>query len=287
MSKQRTLPPEPDPLAEPIVDAHTHLDACAAEPAEVLDRACAAGVSRVVTVADDLASARWVTEIAAADERVFGAVALHPTRTHVFGEAERIELERLVQRPRVVAVGETGLDYYWPSVGGLDHPVAEPAEQRAAFAWHIELAKRTGKPLMIHDREAHEDILRILESETAPETVIFHCFSGDADIARRALDAGYLLSFAGTVTFKNATGLHEAAKLAPRERILVETDAPFLTPHPHRGRANEPYCAAYTVCGLAALRGEDEGELAAAVRANAERAYRLAAQPGVPERGNS
>ncbi|WP_020496100.1 TatD family hydrolase [Sciscionella marina] len=273
--KSREAPPVPEPLAEPIIDAHTHLDACAAEMTEVLDRANTAGIARVVTVADDLDSARWVTRAAEADERVYAAVALHPTRTAVFGDRERAVLEELAGYPRVVAIGETGLDYYWPSVGGLDHPIADADAQREAFEWHIDLAKRTGKPLMIHDRDAHEDVLEILANRTPPDTVILHCFSGDADIARRATDAGYFLSFSGTVTFRNATALHEAARIAPEHLLLVETDAPFLTPHPYRGRPNEPYCAAYTLRGLAALRGAGEAELAITVRGNAEHAYGL------------
>ena len=149
----------------------------------------------------------------------------------------------------MVAIGETGLDYYW------DYAPREA--QQAAFRWHIELAKQVGKPLMIHDRDAHEDVLSILEEQGAPETVVFHCFSGDVDLARRCVDAGYVLSFAGPVTFRNAVPLREAARMVPGEQLLVETDAPFLTPHPFRGRPNEPYCAAYTVRALAELRGVD------------------------------
>lgn len=255
----------------PVVDAHTHLDACgcrdAADVAVMVDRAAAVGVNRVVTVADDLASARWAAEAATWDDRVFAAVALHPTRTTTFTDADRAELERLAAQPRVVAVGETGLDYYWD--------YSPPQAQIEAFRWHIDLAKRIGKPLMIHDREAHDDVLRILAEEGPPETVIFHCFSGDEDVARRCLDAGYVLSFAGPVTFRNAGALRDAAKLAPLGQFVVETDAPFLTPHPFRGRPNEPYCVAYTLRGLAELRGDDLAELAAATTDAAERVFRL------------
>jgi TatD DNase family protein len=265
-------PPVPEALPAPAVDAHTHLDACGCETAEdvrtMVDRAAAAGVARVVTVADDLASARWVTEASTWDDRVFAAVALHPTRTSDFGEDDRAELERLAKHPRVVAVGESGLDYYWD--------YSPPEAQQEAFRWHIDLAKRIGKPLMIHDREAHADILRILDEEGAPDTVVFHCFSGDADFARRCVAAGYVLSFAGTVTFRNARALREAALVVPAEQLMVETDAPFLTPHPYRGRPNEPYCAAYTVRDLAATRGVEVDELAAASTATAERVFRLA-----------
>jgi TatD DNase family protein len=213
-----------------------------------------------------------VVAAAEADRRVLAAVALHPTRANALDEVARAEIERLVGAPRVVAVGETGLDYYWP--GKLDG-CAEPGEQRDAFAWHIELAKRVGKPLMIHDREAHQDILDVLRAEGAPDRVIFHCFSGDAELARACSDAGYLMSFAGPVTFRNAGPLREAAALAPAELLLVETDAPFLTPHPHRGRANEPYCLPWTVRGLAAARGESAEAVAEATRGNANRVFRL------------
>lgn len=271
--KKRELPPLPEALPSPIVDAHTHLDACGASSASevraIVDRAASVGVERVVTVADDIESARWTVEAADADERVFAAVALHPTRAKDFGSGERETLEKLVEHPRVVSVGETGLDYYWD--------FSPPEPQQEAFRWHIDLAKRSGKPLMIHDREAHADILRILREEGPPPTVIFHCFSGDAEFARECVDEGFVLSFAGTATFRNANarGLREAAALVPDEQMLVETDAPFLAPHPYRGRPNEPYCANYTVRGLAELRGVDVAELAAAVTDTAERVFGL------------
>src|SRR6266540_100642 len=174
MGAEKELPPIPDRLPVSTVDSHTHLDACgavtAAEVSAMIDRAERAGIGRVVTVADDLASARWAAEASTWDTRVFAAIAVHPTRTKAFGEAERSEVERLVQGERVVAVGETGLDYYW------DYSPRDA--QQEAFRWHIDLAKRVGKPLMIHDRDAHEDVLRILAEEGAPNGVIFHCFSG-------------------------------------------------------------------------------------------------------------
>ncbi|WP_028849912.1 TatD family hydrolase [Thermocrispum municipale] len=264
-------PPLPERLPVNAVDAHTHLDACGlttpAQVAEALDRAGSVGVTRAVTVADDLTAARWAAEAATWDERLYAAVAIHPTRTATFGEKEQAEIERLAARPRVVAIGETGLDYYWD--------YSPPQAQQEAFRWHIDLAKRLGKPLMIHDRDAHDDVLRILDEEGPPETVIFHCFSGDAGVARRCLDAGYVLSFAGPVTFRNARPLREAAKLVPLGQFTVETDAPFLTPHPFRGRPNEPYCVAYTVRDLADLREESVEELAEATTAAAERVFRF------------
>ena len=271
MSGRRERPEAPAPLGVATVDAHTHLDACGCESAAdvvaVMDRAAAVGVARAVTVADDLPSARWVVEAAQWDPRVTAAVALHPTRTADLGPEDLAEIERLAADPRVVAVGETGLDYYWD--------YSPPERQQSAFRWHIDLAKRLGKPLMIHDRDAHADVLRILREEGAPGTVVFHCFSGDAAMARECVDAGYLLSFAGPVTFRNAKALQEAAVLVPEDRLLVETDAPFLTPHPHRGKANEPYCLPCTVRGLAALRGVDDERLAECAGRNAERVFRL------------
>ncbi len=268
------LPPPPQALPATVVDAHTHLDACGAtDPAgvrEALDRAAAVGVAAVVTVADDMASARWVVQASGWDDRVFAAVALHPTRTATMTDADRAELEQLARHPRVVAVGETGLDYYWTQ---RDPRCSPPEAQQEAYRWHIDLAKRLGKPLMIHDRDAHGDVLAVLEQEGPPQTVIFHCFSGDAAMAQICVDAGYVLSFSGTVTFRNARTLREAAVLVPDGQLLVETDAPFLTPHPHRGKPNEPVNLPYTVRDLAALRGQEVAELAASSCANAERVF--------------
>lgn len=275
MSKDRPAPPLPEPLGH-LVDAHTHLDACgavdAASVAVILDRAESVGVSRVVTVADDLAAARFAVDAAHWDRRVWAATAIHPTRANVLDEATRSEIEQLSADPRVVAVGETGLDYYWP--GKLDG-CATVEEQHEGFRWHIDLAKRLHKPLMIHNREADDDLLAALKSEGAPETVIFHCFSSGPEMARSCIDAGYVLSLSGTVSFKNAHALREAAVLIPDAQLLVETDAPFLTPHPYRGAPNESYCLPYTARALAEVRGQDPGELAAHVTANAERVYSL------------
>jgi TatD DNase family protein len=276
MSSRRPAPEPPEPLS-PLVDAHTHLDACGATDAEsvaaMVDRAAAVGVGRVVTIADDLDAAGFAVRAAHWDPRVYAAVALHPTRANALDDAAVRELETLAADPRVVAVGETGLDYYWP--GKLDG-CAGIEEQIEGFRWHIDLAKRVGKPLMIHNREADHDLLAVLLDEGAPETVIFHCFSSDANMALACVEQGYVLSFSGTVGFKNAHDLREAAKLVPDEQILVETDAPFLTPHPFRGAPNEPYCLPYTVRSLAETRDQDPVELARQTTANAERVYRLA-----------
>ncbi|MGA9359557.1 MAG: TatD family hydrolase [Mycobacterium sp.] len=272
---RRKGPPAPEPLA-PLIDAHTHLDACGARDADdvraILDRAEAVGVRAVVTIADDLRSARWVTRAAEWDPRVYAAVALHPTRAGALTGAARAEIEELAADPRVVAVGETGMDLYWP--GRLDG-CAEPGVQREAFAWHIDLAKRSGKPLMIHNREADAEVLDVLRAEGAPDTVIFHCFSSDSAMARRCVDAGWWLSLSGTVSFRNARALREAVPLIPAEQLLVETDAPFLTPHPHRGMANEPYCLPYTVRAIAELLERSPEELAGITTGNARRVYGL------------
>jgi TatD DNase family protein len=274
-SAARAAPPLPDPLT-PLIDAHTHLDACGATDAagvgEILDRANAVGVGAVVTIADDLASARWAVRAAEWDSRVYAAVALHPTRAGALDDAARAEIEQLAAHPRVVAIGETGMDLYWP--GRLDG-CADPATQREAFAWHIDLAKRTGKPLMIHNRDADSAVLDVLRGEGAPGTVIFHCFSSDAEMARVCVANGWYLSLSGTVSFKNAHALRDAAALIPDDQLLVETDAPFLTPHPYRGAPNEPYCLPYTVRALAETVGALAEDLASNTTANAQAVYSL------------
>ncbi|MCW2512376.1 MAG: ycfH [Mycobacterium sp.] len=236
----------------------------------ILDRAEAVGVGAVVTIADDLESARWAVRAADWDPRVYAAVALHPTRADALDDTAMAELERLAGHPRVVAIGETGMDMYWP--GKLDG-CADPARQREAFAWHIDLAKRTGKPLMIHNREADAEVLDVLAAEGAPDTVIFHCFSSGPEMARTCVDAGWLLSLSGTVSFRNAKDLREAAVSIPQEQLLVETDAPFLTPHPFRGAPNESYCLPYTVRALAEVVGRPAVELACETSENAVRTY--------------
>lgn len=275
MKRERPAPPVPDASGD-LIDAHTHLDACGAHDQASLDaimsRAGHAGVGRVVTIADDLEAAEFAVRAAHWDERVYAAVALHPTRANALDDDTRRALEALAGDDRVVAVGETGLDWYWP--GKLDG-CAGKSDQLEAFAWHIDLAKRTGLPLMIHNREADEDVLAVLDSEGAPETVIFHCFSSGAAMARKCVDAGYILSFSGTVSFRNAKDLHLAADVPPDDQYLVETDAPFLTPHPYRGAPNEPYCLPYTARALAHLRGREPEVIAEQSVANAERVYGL------------
>jgi TatD DNase family protein len=261
-------------LRVPVFDAHTHLDAMAQraglEPtrefvADVMREARAVGVVATITVGDTVASSRWCANAAAEHPDVYGAVAVHPTEVEGLDDAGYAELERLAREARVVAVGETGLDYYWDRT--------EPAAQQEHFRRHIELAKRVGKPLMIHDRDAHADVLRILREEGAPGQVVFHAFSGDAAMARECVAAGYVLSFPGVVTFTNAPALREAAAVTPIDQVLVETDAPFLTPHPLRGRPNAPRLLPLTVRGLAAAAGHDVDELCAAIVATGRRVF--------------
>jgi TatD DNase family protein len=251
-------------------DSHTHMDIMGLPVDGVLAAAAAAGIGRVVNVGCDLPSSRW--SVACADEYpdVYAAVAIHPNDTSAVNDRRGEvldELTSLAQSPRVVAIGETGLDYYrdW----------ADPAVQREWFRAHIELARRTGKTLMIHDREAHADVLSIL-AETGPwppYSVIFHCFSGDAAMAAECAEAGYVMSFAGNVTFKNADSLRAAALVAPPELMLAETDAPYLTPIPHRGKPNSPAMTAYTIRFLAELKNLDVAEFCAHLQSTGARVF--------------
>ena len=261
----KDAPPAPAPLRVETVDSHCHLDAMAVPVAEAVVAAQAVGVRRMVTVGDTMASSRWCADTAAQFPDVYAAVAVHPNETADFTDADAEELAALAALPQVRAVGETGLDYYWGRVA--------PELQQAAFRRHIEIAKLVGKALVIHDRDAHDDVLRVLESEGAPEQTVFHCFSGGISMSRYCVERGYFLSFSGTVTFKNAATTREAASVVPLELLLVETDAPFLTPAPYRGRPNAPYLVPLTVRALADVKGVDEDELAAATAANAERVF--------------
>lgn len=191
-------------------------------------------------------------------------MAIHPNESHHATDEALAEIEELARLPEVRAVGETGLDYH----RGVDRSI-----QRESFARHIDIAKRVGKALVIHDRDAHDDVLDVLAAEGAPEATVFHCFSGDAEFARRCVDAGYTLSFAGTVTFANAPALREAARVAPLEAILVETDAPFLTPHPYRGRPNAPYLIPVTIRAIAETKGVDPDSLCAAIASTGRRVF--------------
>ncbi|MFF4449429.1 TatD family hydrolase [Streptomyces sp. NPDC001502] len=280
-------PPLPEPLRVAVADSHTHLDMQAGTVEEGLAKAASVGVTTVVQVGCDVKGSRWAAETAAAYENVHAAVALHPNEAPriVHGDPDGwsrqgaragggeaaldealAEIEALAALDHVKAVGETGLDYFRTGPEGM-------AAQERSFRAHIEIAKRQGKALVIHDRDAHADVLRVLREEGAPERTVFHCYSGDADMARECAAAGYYMSFAGTVTFKNAAPLREALAVAPLELVLVETDAPYLTPAPYRGRPNAPYLIPLTVRAMAAVRGIDEDAMATALAANTARAF--------------
>ncbi|MEU8522077.1 TatD family hydrolase [Streptomyces sp. NBC_01216] len=297
MSSKDTPPPLPEPLPVPVADSHTHLDMQSGTVEEALTKAAAVGVTTVVQVGCDLKGSQWAAETAAAHEQVHAAVALHPNEAPriVLGvpedpsmpagtdagpsrraareaggdaalEEALAEIDRLASLPHVRAVGETGLDCFRTGPEGM-------AAQERSFRAHIEIAKRHGKALVIHDRDAHADVLRVLEEEGAPERTVFHCYSGDAEMARICGARGYYLSFAGNMTFKNAQPLRDALAVAPLERVLVETDAPFLTPAPYRGRPNAPYLIPVTVRAMAAVRGIGEEELCEALAHNTAQAF--------------
>ncbi|WP_406444711.1 TatD family hydrolase [Streptomyces sp. NBC_01613] len=303
---KNAAPPLPEPLRVPVADSHTHLDMQSGTVEEGLAKAASVGVTTVVQVGCDVRGSRWAAETAALYDAVHATVALHPNeaprivhgdpdgwsrqgarepenqgaarRASVEGGGGRraggtaaldealAEIERLAALPQVKGVGETGLDFFRTGPEGKD-------AQEASFRAHIEIAKRYGKALVIHDRDAHADVLRVLKEEGAPERTVFHCYSGDAEMAEVCARAGYFMSFAGNVTFKNAQNLRDALAVAPLELVLVETDAPFLTPVPYRGRPNAPYLIPVTVRAMAAVRGIDEDALATALAANTARAF--------------
>ena len=271
----RQLAPMPEPLPVPTVDAHAHIEIVTnAAPdsdavRQVLDDAKSVNVDRIVQVGYSAEQSQWCVDMANAfPGRVLAAVALHPNEAPVVAdmEADWAIIEKLAQEPRVRAIGETGLDYFR----------TEPAlrkRQQESFKWHIDLAKRTNKALVIHDRDSHDDVLSILLEVGEPEKTVFHCFSGDVEMAKICIDRGYILSFAGTMTFKNAPALRDALKLVPHDQLLVETDSPFLAPMPHRGALNTPAQIANIVRAMAAERDEDVAELATALSVNAERIF--------------
>ena len=236
-----------------------------------LDRASSVGVRGVVQVGTDLETSRWSADVAAHEPRVLAAVALHPNEAPELDRRGLLDehftgIAELAGQPRVRAIGETGLDFFRTGDDGR-------AAQFRSFEAHIELAKQHGIALQIHDRDAHRDVVETLRRVGAPERVVFHCFSGDAEFAQLVADAGWYLSFAGTVTFKNAANLREALEVVPRSRLLVETDAPFLTPTPFRGRPNAPYLIPHTVRAMAAHLGTDVSMLSAQLASNTELVY--------------
>jgi TatD DNase family protein len=273
--RDRGRPPAPEPLPRPVVDNHCHLDIADGEwlpVEEALAEAASVGVPRIVQIGCDLPGAQWAVEVAERFDAVVAGVALHPNEAPRLAAEGRLEealgtIERLAAgSERVRAVGETGLDYFRTDEDG------RPA-QHESFRRHIDLAKRLGKTLVVHDRDAHADVLRILDEEGVPDRVVMHCFSGDADFARACLDRGAWLSFAGTVTFKNAEPLREALRVTPLDRVLVETDAPYLTPMPYRGRPNASYLVPVTMRSMAQTLGVDLEALCAAVDENTDAAF--------------
>lgn len=274
----RDLDRQPAPLPEPLnvncVDAHAHIEIItngepdAPEVGKVLADAKSVGIDRIVQVGYSAEQSEWGVKMAEHWPNVLAAVALHPNEAPVVEdlEADLLRIEKLSTHPRVRAIGETGLDFFR----------TEPAlqeRQKYSFRRHIELAKKVNKALVIHDRDAHRAVLDLLIEEGAPEKTIFHCYSGDAEMARECIENGYILSFAGTLTFKNAPALREAVKLVPIGQLLVETDAPFLAPMPHRGALNTPAQIPTILRFMAEERGEDVDELANAISNNCERLF--------------
>jgi TatD DNase family protein len=283
-NRRGELPPDPEPLPAPAIDSHTHLDIVVGErPAhgagdegwpddETVDAeiavATAVGIPRLVQIGVDVPSSRWSAALAGRHPQVLAGVAVHPNEAGAGASTDDAlaEIDRLAALPRVRAVGETGLDRYRTGEEGW-------AAQEASFRAHIRIARERGVALVIHDRDAHEEVLRVLDDEGAPEHTVMHCFSGDAGFARACVDRGYVLSFAGTLTFANAGYLREAAALAPVDHLLVETDAPFLTPVPFRGRPNSSRLVPHTVRALARVTGVELPELCSTLTATAERVF--------------
>jgi TatD DNase family protein len=272
---ERELAPLPEPLPVPTVDAHAHIEIVTDDAPDsdavrkVLDDAKSVNVDRIVQVGYSAEQSQWCVDMANAfPGRVLAAVALHPNEAPIVEdlEADWAIIEKLAHEPRVRAIGETGLDYFRT-------PPELRSRQQESFKWHIDLAKRTNKALVIHDRDSHDDVLSVLLEVGAPEKTVFHCFSGDVEMAKVCIDRGYILSFAGTMTFKNAPALREAVKLVPHDQLLVETDSPFLAPAPHRGALNTPAQIANIVRAMAVERDEDVAELATALSKNAERIF--------------
>ncbi|GAA0681405.1 TatD family hydrolase [Kitasatospora atroaurantiaca] len=281
-----TPPPLPAPLAVAVADSHTHLDMQSGTPAASLAKAASVGVTAVVQVGCDVPGSRWAASLAAEFDAVHAAVALHPNEAprlvlgdpdgwsgrkrtpggHQALDAALAEIDALAALPQVKAVGETGLDYFRTGPEGVDI-------QKESFRRHIEIAKRHGKALVIHDRDAHQDVIELLLAEGAPERTVFHCYSGDAEMAKICAEHGWYLSFAGPVTFKANQPLRDALTVTPLDRVLIETDAPFLTPHPYRGRPNAPYLIPVTLRSMAETLGLHEDELATAIAANTARAF--------------
>lgn len=272
----RGLPPAPDPLPLEVIDNHAHLDITREgdEPFDVaaaIERARSVGVTRLVHIGCDLDSIAWTMGVIERHPEVLGGIALHPNEVPRLAAAGRLDeayavVADLARHERIRVVGETGLDYFRTGPEGV-------ALQQEGFRWHIDLAKRLDKALQIHDRDAHDDVLRILDEEGGARHTVFHCFSGGPQLARECVERGYYLSFAGTVTFKNARQLRDALAVTPLDRILVETDAPYLAPSPHRGATNASYLIPVTLRAMAHVLNVDVPTLCRAVTDNSLRVY--------------
>ncbi len=270
----RPLPPAPRPLPRPVTDAHTHLASTQEYSGLTIDDALkaarAVNVTRFVEVGTDVRSSRAAVELAESRAEVVANIAIHPNDAARLGEnlpGALAELAPLADRPGVRGIGETGLDYFRTT------DAAGKRLQRDSFVWHIELAKRHGLTLVIHDRDAHADVLAVLDEVGVPERVVMHCFSGDAAFATECLARGAWLSFPGTISFKPNEALREAARLAPPDKVLVETDAPYLTPVPERGKPNSSYLMPYTVHFIAAVRDSELASMCDQLAANADAAF--------------
>ena len=276
--KSPSFPPNPEPLEVAVYDNHCHLefefdDELGVMPwRENLDRAESVGIKGVVQVGVTLESSKWCAELATKDKRVIAAVALHPNEAPLYKTRENLdaaiaEIEALAAQPRVRAIGETGLDFF-RTEGDNDLEL-----QQHSFEEHIRIAKENNIALMIHDRDAHDQVVDTLLRVGAPEKVVFHCYSGETELAQICIDNGWYMSFAGNITIKRNQHLRDSLIMSPPELILVETDAPFLAPEPFRGRPNAPYLVPITVRFMAEQRGVDVNELAAQLALNTERVY--------------
>jgi TatD DNase family protein len=268
--REITYPAAPNPLSVGVYDNHAHLEFADGDNpmdyTEHLDRAGAVGVLGVIQVGTDVETSQWSSALAHREPRVLAAVAIHPNEAPLLHQSGELEdalavIDELAAKPRVVAVGETGLDFF------RTPPELQDA-QKDAFRAHIEIAKKHDLALQIHDRDAHDAVVDILLEVGAPEKTVFHCFSGDAALAEILSAQGWYASFAGTVTFKNSDGLRDALRVMPRSHILVETDTPFLTPVPSRGKPNSPYMIPFTVRSMAETLEMDENLLAAQLTGN-------------------
>lgn len=287
-----SLPPLPEPLPSPVADSHVHidmgtgkshnawdLDNNTTEIEDLIQQAAKVNVTKIVNVGCEIPGARFAIDFANRYPNVFAAVALHPNEAPRIARVDGVnnyqaaldEIAVLASDSNCVAVGETGLDFFRTTES------KDLAIQEESFRFHINLAKELDKTLMIHDRDSHDAVLKVLDSEGAPRRVMMHCFSGDAEFAKACLDRGFYLSFAGTVTFKNAANLRDALKVVPIDQLLVETDAPFLTPDPYRGLPNASYLIPLTMRFMAQYRGEDLSDLCEAVMVNTHQAFNLAA----------